>query len=139
MRLLYGRCVGLAFGVGIAIAALPAISDATTQYYYCGYSTPPRTACQQGSTMHTWNENNATGNGGGNRYLDKCERMHAWDNHADIFSRNCGTGVQQNGYWFDECRCSVDTHNPGYWLEAVVGNNEAYVTQTMYGVASYGL
>ncbi len=140
MRLPYKKTTLVGFLGGVVIAAITATSGAVTVYYYCGYDTAPRTACVQGSSRHSWNDNNATGKGsGGNRYLDKCERMHAWDDHSAIFSRNCGTGIQQTGRWSDTCGCGgPGIPNPGYLLEAVVGNNEPYENQIMYGAASYG-
>ena len=140
MSLSGARLAVLAMTVGLLMAAIVVSAKAVTVYYYCGYNTAPLSACQEGSTRHSWNQNVATGNGNGNRYLNKCERMHAWDDHSVIFSRNCGTGIQQIGRWADYCGgCGLNgVPNPGYWLEAVVGNNERYYYQNMYGAADYG-
>jgi hypothetical protein len=128
----------LGAAIGALVALVPTVVSAYTSQSYCGMATSPKTRCSNESTVHSWNDNVASGSAtdNGNRYLAKCEVLH--DGAGNNYSRNCASAIQVWGHWDDYNPWPIVVPNPGQLLQAAVGNDEQYRTQIMGGVARYG-
>ncbi len=125
--------LAMACSIGVGTA------HASTYFTYCGFRTDPKTRCFAEVDRHSYISNVASGRSidGSNQYLAKCERMTAYNDYENIFSRKCGTGIQIIGRWNDFCGgCGNAQDNPGNLLKVYVGNDD-YAPQIMWGSTNY--
>lgn len=103
--------------------------------YYCGLDVGPRSSCNDPQDRHTYEENIASSLNG---HWPMCEKIFAWNDESDIWSRRCADRINVRGSWCDSMfNCTDFNENTQYLLKVKVGNDARYYSHTVHGTARF--